>query len=1276
MYSLFRNRFISSAAFCRRRGRPVAPAMPLERLEPRLALAGDMASRPLLEQATTLVMDSSIGPNPVIMSKSQIVGNDVKSFVISHVSEGSVVEKWDAATETWVDVSTRPTSSNPQELMRLLSNRLIQEGDRLQWRPKSGFDVAAQRGFQMINWDDGSEFIAPNPEVVPGLQNPSIVSTGAGELTAFWEAPSAGDASITSQVIGLIADLGGDRGAGTTFYYNIGSQGGGYTPVDSLGPGASTVADLVRSWNPTDILQIGDQLYTVGGSTLADSSIGRHFNDFMAPYPSPYYLEGDYLSIGGNAVSSGQKTWPYNLYDFPSGFPNPTTGETGGSPDGRNHYWGTVGDHEYGEAIGFGQVGVTPYDFEGNDIGAPLAPSSTATPRATIEYAMPWLLDPSLLGADSSRVNIGSVDITGNSGTYYSITFGEQANGHPLLEFFNLDTQRLDINAGLQDWNPSGTRTQNPDGSWSNAVQMDVDYSITYDPTNPDQAPLPGTTTDPINAYAQYTWLQTSLAASNAKWKIITGHHPVYTSGQWGSQQPNDHMSLPYVQKLLKALPTGSFDAWYNGHDHYYERVLEQNGDGIGQGIPFITNGNSGRILYAKGQVPYGTSVYTPTSPGTSNAAVIDELLPSDPASVGSSGLGQDGNANTAGFSPGLYAYGFGGTRMEFDNNFLFFNYQQAPMVDPAIANHLPDGKAPQDGFASTTASDWIPNPDGDFSGLPDLAYFGIEVTNGVVTDVQIVNGGSGYMSSKGGNHTVIGFNIYGNNTDLMQPWLNTAQVDLTFSDGQLTEIALTDGGSDYDLAVGAALSSNIETSISFQPDPSNEWQSLRVPLNYRLSESTYLIRDNNNSDYQDWYLITDTAISAASLHEGLHGGLSFSVAPSSERAREILASQAITPGYSGSGQQAKYGMPQQGEITVVDSTGTTIGTGTITSGTASIEFNAVAAPGPVHVSFAGDHQSSYLTNFKGSNSSLDLDYGDWDSRISSNGTEILFTEDVRLSATRTDQGGGTVSFGLTATADQTPILILQNASAANAQALTASAVFTTSGDNNWLASEGKSQGSSALSQLLQAGSYTPFAATENGTVLTVESISTANNTIDVNFSDGISVRYAGLGTGTASSLPGTGSISVTVQRLSSNANGVAFYEANAVTGAIQVGAKTLLPSQAGYLDAALQLATDAGLRLSAGDLPDVGTTETITGLNLKAGTNYGVLLLHQDRADDLSSSYATANQEFAVQMQSFAAPKRGVIFGIEDLRKDHQNYDGDFNDLIVTFAGSDFNID
>jgi streptogramin lyase len=207
MASLFRNRFTRPVAPRRRRVRAAAPAMPLERLEPRLALAGDTVSRPMLERAATLVMDASVGPNPVVMSKSQVVGNDVKSFVISHVPDGSVVEKWDAATETWIDVSTKPTSSNPQELMRLLGTRVIHQGDRIQWRPKSGFEGAAQQAFQMINWDDGSELLGVSAEAPSAVQNLAVNPTGVAELTVTWEPPATGgDATSYSVTINSGSD--------------------------------------------------------------------------------------------------------------------------------------------------------------------------------------------------------------------------------------------------------------------------------------------------------------------------------------------------------------------------------------------------------------------------------------------------------------------------------------------------------------------------------------------------------------------------------------------------------------------------------------------------------------------------------------------------------------------------------------------------------------------------------------------------------------------------------------------------------------------------------------------------------------------------------------------------------------------------------------------------------------------------------------------------------------------------------------------------------------
>ena len=119
MRGLFQNRF-RRASHGRRRSSLGSPVTSLEKLEPRLALAGDV-SRPLLEAATRLYMDPSMhGPHPVVMGKSQVVGHDVKSFVISRVPAGSVVEKLDTATNTWVDVSTKPTSSNPRNFCNFL----------------------------------------------------------------------------------------------------------------------------------------------------------------------------------------------------------------------------------------------------------------------------------------------------------------------------------------------------------------------------------------------------------------------------------------------------------------------------------------------------------------------------------------------------------------------------------------------------------------------------------------------------------------------------------------------------------------------------------------------------------------------------------------------------------------------------------------------------------------------------------------------------------------------------------------------------------------------------------------------------------------------------------------------------------------------------------------------------------------------------------------------------------------------------------------------------
>jgi inosine-uridine nucleoside N-ribohydrolase len=1077
--------------------------------------------------------------------------------------------------------------------------------------------------------------------------------------------------------LALISDTGGPAASATTFYYNVGSGGLGYVPTNSFGPGAAAVSRLVQSWNPSELLAIGDLAYNAGGSTLQDISIGQYYNNFIYPYPSPNYLAGDYLSIDKKTVTDGKKSWPYNVYNYPAGFPNPLNGGLGGSDDRRNHFWGALGNHDYGMEVGYGQVGVTPYNFEGTFTGDPEGPSSTkSSVRSAIDYFLPFLANPSLLGNDQARLNVGAVDLTGNRGAYYSMSFGGSLN-KPLIEFFQLDTERLIINAGFEDWNPSGMKVLNPDGTYKNEVEDSEEskrFSLTYDPSNPSSLAYINTTTDLDNGYDQFTWLKESLAKSNATWKVITGHHPVYASGRWTDRQPDDHMSVPSLQRLLKALPEGSFDAYYNGHDHFYERVLESKAGGIGLGIPFITNGNSGRNLSKKIQVPYGTSVYEPSNfdkDSNPNIGAENYLLQSGPLEVAASGLSGEGDkVNRSGFSNGLYGYGFGATRVEVEDGYLLFHYEEAEVVDPAIANHLSNGLAPEPGFAATTKEDWIPNPNGEFLGKPDLARFELSITDGVVTGVTLVNGGRGYMGSKGGNYVVRGFNIYGNNIDPLTPWVGTAQVDLVFIGGKLDAVTLADGGRGYELAVKAAAENNVATTTA---DP--KVAAIVVALNYNIEETQYLVRDN--SIYNDWYLIADTGLASAQAKAyGSFGAVDISLQARSQGARDVLTKTSITTGYSGLGPQNKFLAPARGELSLIDTLGTKVGEARILNGQASVNLQALPAPGAVKLNFEGDALSSYQVNFRSivndDQVHLNLNYGNFNGPIQVQAQQLQLSSAQFLQVIRTDSGISPVDFGLSQ--GNTNLNLVRNAKGSSQANLKAEQLFSTNPASNWISSEGQAQGGAGSAQVA-SGRWSPT-ATANGQELTLESLELAANGLQARFtagrpndiSDDVVANFCLPSTGIA---PATGPAVLTVRRLSSLANGMALYAADPITGAV-IDAKgaSWLPGEGGYLPAALANAQLQGLVLQAQDLPVFGQTKQFNELPLNLSQNYGALLLVGGNGDDLISSFAAANPNQTNQCLSLIAPGRGISFSFEDLRPG-QGSDFDFNDLSFTLTSA-----
>jgi len=64
----------------------------------------------------------------------------------------------------------------------------------------------------------------------------------------------------------------------------------------------------------------------------------------------------------------------------------------------------------------------------------------------------------------------------------------------------------------------------------------------------------------------QLSWLEKELSSSKAPWKIVFGHHPIYSSGMYGSNQAFIKTFTPLFQKYGVQL-------YINGHEHSYERT-------------------------------------------------------------------------------------------------------------------------------------------------------------------------------------------------------------------------------------------------------------------------------------------------------------------------------------------------------------------------------------------------------------------------------------------------------------------------------------------------------------------------------------------------------------------------------------------------------------------------------------------------------------------------------------------------------------------------------
>ena len=82
----------------------------------------------------------------------------------------------------------------------------------------------------------------------------------------------------------------------------------------------------------------------------------------------------------------------------------------------------------------------------------------------------------------------------------------------------------------------------------------------------------------------QVSWMRTVLSRSTAPWKVVVGHHPIYSSGLYG----NDAGLQARLAGLMRRY---GVQLYINGHEHNYERSVPIDG------ITYLVVGGGGASL-------------------------------------------------------------------------------------------------------------------------------------------------------------------------------------------------------------------------------------------------------------------------------------------------------------------------------------------------------------------------------------------------------------------------------------------------------------------------------------------------------------------------------------------------------------------------------------------------------------------------------------------------------------------------------------------------------
>jgi acid phosphatase len=126
----------------------------------------------------------------------------------------------------------------------------------------------------------------------------------------------------------------------------------------------------------------------------------------------------------------------------------------------------------------------------------------------------------------------------------------------------------------------------------------------------------------------QLQWLEQALATSQARWKVVIGHHPIFAGGHHGSTPELIRTIEPLFRRY-------KVNAYFNGHDHDLQHV-------VSGGIHYLTSGAGAQVspvrkipgtLFAQSELGFIRATLTPSEMrvdfiGATGALLYSSKLP------------------------------------------------------------------------------------------------------------------------------------------------------------------------------------------------------------------------------------------------------------------------------------------------------------------------------------------------------------------------------------------------------------------------------------------------------------------------------------------------------------------------------------------------------------------------------------------------------------------------------------------------------------------------